>query len=68
MKSFTKYINEDKEFDSNIQGTVEYCVDYILRVKWGDELDSPSEYGADNIEKDREILSKSLYSAIHKIM
>lgn len=66
-ESVKKALNES-EFEENIQQLVNDCVEHILEVKWGDELQSPTEYGVDNIEQDRQFLSTSLYGIIHKIM
>lgn len=54
--------------EEDIKEIVDHCVSHILEVKWGDELKSPSEYGKDNIEKDRDFLNKSLTEIIHKII
>ena len=63
-----KRVLKESEFEEDIQQLVNDCVEHILEVKWGDELQSPTEYGVDNIEQDRQFLSKSLYNIIHKIM
>ena len=66
-ESFRRVLNES-DMDNNIQQLVDDCVEHILEVKWGDELQSPTNYGVDNIEQDRQYLSKSLYQLIHNIM
>lgn len=66
-ESVRRVINES-DMDNNIQQLVDDCVEHILEVKWGDELQSPTNYGVDNIEQDRQYLSKSLYQLIHNIM
>ena len=66
-ESIKRAINET-DMNNNIQQLVDNCVEYILKVKWGDELQSPTNYGVDNIEQDRQYLSKSLKQLIHNIM
>lgn len=66
-ESVRRVINES-DMDNNIQQLVDDCVEHILEVKWGDELQSPTNYGVDNIEQDKQYLSKSLYQLIRNIM